>query len=130
MFALIITVISIALVVALALATTYYGGTAFKHGTDSAKAAEVINEAQQLNAASQLYITDKGTSAPDLATLVSTSYLKAAPAGEWVAGTGVVMRTDLTEAACVQVNKTLGSTATTVPHCGPSLTGEYCCDNS
>jgi hypothetical protein len=86
MFALIISIIAIALVVALAGATLYYGGDAFSKGSARSTAAALVNQGQQISGAWTLYKADHGGSAPvatDLATvrtaLVGGQYLAALP---------------------------------------------------
>ena len=80
MFALIITIISIALVAALALATIYYGGTAFNRNSTEIKAAEIMLQQQQIRAALTLYKVDHEGNAPqNLQTLISSNYLRQVP---------------------------------------------------
>jgi hypothetical protein len=80
MFQLIVAVISIALVAALALASIFYGGAAFTRSQLKAQVTTMINQAQQISGAATLYKTDKGgVLAPDVAALVSDSYLAEEP---------------------------------------------------
>jgi type II secretory pathway pseudopilin PulG len=81
MFSLIVTIISIALVAALAVASIYYGGAAFTQGSAKANASALVAEAQQIAGANDLYANDNaGAFSADVPTLVSGSYLSAAPA--------------------------------------------------
>ena len=85
MFALIITIISIALVAALALATIYYGGTAFNRNSTEIKAAEIMLQQQQIRAALTLYKADHEGKAPqNLQTLISSNYLRQIPSYSYV----------------------------------------------
>ncbi|MFK4132128.1 hypothetical protein ACI2KR_07495 [Pseudomonas luteola] len=85
MFALIISIIAIALVVALAGATLYYGGDAFSKGSARSTAAALVNQGQQISGAWTLYKADHGGSVPtgtsdaQLSALVSGQYLAAVP---------------------------------------------------
>ncbi|MHB1666108.1 hypothetical protein [Thiomonas sp.] len=79
MFALIITIISIALVAALAIASIYYGGTAFTSGSAQAQASTIVNQAQQISAGTTLYENDNGGSAPASITALTPTYLQAIP---------------------------------------------------
>jgi hypothetical protein len=86
MFALIISIIAIALVVALAGATLYYGGDAFSKGSARSTAAALVNQGQQIAGAWTLYKADHGGSEPvatDIAAvqtaLVAGEYLAALP---------------------------------------------------
>lgn len=108
MFALVITLISIALVTALALATIYYGGSAFRQGSDAAAAAQLINSGQQVNAAVTLASANSLTvSTPS--QLVPT-YLTTLPSGAGWAfmGGGVVRLGGMTTALCQAVNVKAG----------------------
>ena len=92
MFALIISIIAIALVVALAGATLYYGGDAFTQGNARSTAAALVNQGQQIAGAWTLFEADHGGASPAALTdLTDTnngnvSYLAAiptAPVGAW-----------------------------------------------
>ena len=92
MFALIISIIAIALVVALAGATLYYGGDAFTQGNARSTAAALVNQGQQIAGAWTLFEADHGGASPvALTDLTDTtggkaSYLAAiptAPVGSW-----------------------------------------------
>ena len=93
MFALIISIIAIALVVALAGATLYYGGDAFTQGTARSTAAALVNQGQQISAAYTLFESDNGGAAPAaIGDLVTGEYLAAVPTSPvngngWVFGT-------------------------------------------
>lgn len=78
MFALIIAVVSIALIVATVVATSYFGGDVITQGRNGAQAAQLINEAQQVSAALTIARSDGWTDANPLATLndlVAAKYL-------------------------------------------------------
>ena len=80
MFALIISIIAIALVVALAGATLYYGGDAFTKGSARSTGAALINQGQQIAGAWTLAKADNGGALPaDLAALSTAGYLAALP---------------------------------------------------
>ncbi len=78
MFALVITLISIALVAALALATLYFGGTNWTRGGAAAAAATATNQGEQIRAAMALYRLDHGRYPANLAELEGV-YLRVIP---------------------------------------------------
>lgn len=82
MFALVITVLSIALVAALALATVYYGGAAFGKGAARAQATKIALQGQQLLAAADLYYNDNHRWPATLTELVAGNYLKQVPVAD------------------------------------------------
>lgn len=79
MFALIIAIISIALIVATIAATMYHGGDTLTQGRNRADAAAVISGAQQVGGAAVMFLSLEGTSAANVAELVSSNYLSSAP---------------------------------------------------
>lgn len=97
MFALIISIIAIALVVALAGATLYYGGDAFTQGNARSTAAALVNQGQQISGAWTVYEADHGGASPaaldDLAPVGGElKYLAAIPTAPveatWTLGSG------------------------------------------
>lgn len=126
MFSLIISIISIALVAAIAVATIFFGGNAFKTGSAAAQAAETLNATQQINGAGQVFINDKGRGFNDFNELVSEGYLKGLPRGDWALVEGHAVRTDMSEASCLEANKKLG--INTVPQCSdPAYADQAVC---
>lgn len=131
MFALIITIVSIALVAALALATLYYGGTAINRGGERADAAKILQEGNQLSGALELYKADHGgfpvgTSEQIRDQLLASNYLKAYPASGWEFRNDYAVRTGLSETACQTLNNSMG--ITTIPSCtDPAFKGRTIC---
>jgi type II secretory pathway pseudopilin PulG len=128
MFSLIITIISIALVAALAVATIYYGGDVFKKNGTKAKAVKVVNAGQQINGAIEVYKAQKGTVPATLDDLVTANVLKSIPAGDWAMADDYVVATGIDELQCLEANRQLGRTSTTVPACDdPTIQGVTAC---
>lgn len=128
MFSLIVAVISIALVAVLAAATIYYGGDAFKKNGVKAKAVQVVNAGQQINGAIEVYKAQKGTVPASLDNLISENVLKSIPEGTWTMADDYVVATGIDEAQCLEANRQLGRTETTVPACDdPELAGVTAC---
>lgn len=133
MFSLIITVISIALVAVLILATIYYGGGFVKDGTARAQSAKYLQEGTQLVGAIELYKSEHsgalpvGTNEEIKAELVRANYLKQWPAQDWAYTEDFAIRADVTEAACLALNKTLK--IDNIPSCSdPTYTAtKVCC---
>lgn len=127
MFSLVITLISIALVAALALATIYYGSTAYAEARSRAEASQAVNEAAQIDAATTMFSTQKGQAPHSLQELVSQSYLKTLPSGQWQVVEGQAVKVlDIEEAQCLATNKQLG--VNTVPSCDdPAYTNQAVC---
>lgn len=78
MFALIITLVSIALVVALVAATVYYGGDSSNKAAIKASASTLINQASQINAAGTVAIS-AGSDWPADSPQFAQPYLAAMP---------------------------------------------------
>ena len=121
MFALIISIIAIALVVALAGATLYYGGDAFTRGSARSTAAALVNQGQQISGAWTLYKANNGGAIPagdssaQLTALVSGQFLSAVPTSP-VGGTWTV-------ASTTDTGRTVSTLSLTAP---ASLTAETC----
>jgi hypothetical protein len=126
MFALIISIIAIALVVALAGATLYYGGDAFTQGAARSSAAALVNQGQQIAGAWTLAEAENGGAAPaDLAALVSAGFLAAVPTSPvtdtWALSAGntaiEVTGPSLSKEICDQVNRMPGAGTAGVFQC-------------
>lgn len=122
MFALIITIISIALVAALAIASIYYGGTAFSQGTAQAQASTIVNQAQQIGAGVTLYENDNGGTAPTAVSDLVSTYLQALPtppssaSGAYaLSSNATAVTVDVTSAnVCLAVEQSVDPSATAV----------------
>ncbi len=122
MFALIITVISIALVAALAIASIYYGGTAFSQGTAQAQGSTIVNQAQQIGAGVTLYENDLGGTAPAAVSDLTPTYLQAIPtppssaSGAYALGSNATSVTvDVTSPnVCLAIDQSVDSAATAI----------------
>lgn len=122
MFALIITIISIALVAALAIASIYYGGTAFSQGTAQAQASTIINQAQQIGAGVTLYENDNGGTAPASVTILTPTYLQAQPTPPTSASAPYALGTNATTVTvdvlstnvCLAIEQTVDPSATAI----------------
>jgi hypothetical protein len=126
MFALIISIIAIALVVALAGATLYYGGDAFTQGAARSSAAALVNQGQQIAGAWTLAEAENGGAAPaDLNALVTAGFLAAVPTSPvtdtWALSAGntsiEVTGASLSKEICDQVNKMPGAGVAGVFQC-------------
>jgi len=134
MFSLIITIVCVVLVALLALATIYYGGDLAFGGQQRATTTKVLQEGNQVVGALELYKADTGsfptgTSEEIKQLLVNNNYLKQMPAGEWTFRNDYAVRTDLTESACLTLNRKMGINS--VPVCtDPAFEGRtVCCSN-
>lgn len=133
MFSLLITIIAIALVAALALATIYYSNVYAGTSIAKTQATRALQEGNQIVGAFALYRADfegalpTGTSDEIKAELVSKNYLTSIPSGEWVFRNDYAVRTDMDEAACLNVNKSIG--INTVPLCSDAAYAgkSFCC---
>ena len=128
MTALIITLISIALVVLLAGIGMFYGGSAFTDNNDKAVAARIVNEGQQIRGAVDVFRVEQGSTPDSLEQLVDRSYLKAKPASSWAPQSDYVVVSGLTAAQCKEANRLVGVTG--VPSCTDSaIAGKtVCCE--
>jgi len=97
MFALIITIISIALVAALAIASIYYGGSAFTQGSAQAQASTIVNQAQQIGAGVTLFENDNGGSAPASVSALTPTYMQAVPTPPSSASGAYALATNATQ---------------------------------
>lgn len=128
MFSLIVTIISIALVAALAVATIYYGGIAFQNNGTRAAAVKVVNAGQQINGAVEMYKAQRGQVPATLDDLVTSNLLQSIPAGTWTMQNDYIVATGVTELQCLEANRQLGRTDSTVPACSdPLLVGITAC---
>jgi hypothetical protein len=131
MFALIVTIISIALVGLIALATLYYGGDSINQGAEQAAISRYLSEGVQVQGALELYRVDNGvlptgTKEQIQQQLLDGHYLKSWPAGEWTLVNDYAVRTDLSLSACEAINKKMN--VSVVPTCGdPAFTGRNLC---
>jgi hypothetical protein len=98
MFALIISIIAIALVVALAGATLYYGGDAFSKGSARSTAAALVNQGQQIAGAWTLYKADHGGTAPTVTDAASLQTALASATNNYLAAIPTSPISGLTEA--------------------------------
>lgn len=107
MFALILTILSIALVAMIAFATINYGGEAMQKNQTKVAVTTILNEGQQLQAAFSLYRAEKSKNAVSIAELTSNNYLKSVPAN-WDVAEGYAFRTTDEENVCLESNKKRG----------------------
>jgi hypothetical protein len=122
MFALIITIISIALVAALAIASVYYGGNAFTQGSAQAQASTIINQAQQIGAGVTLFENNNGGSAPASVSALTPTYLQAVPTPPESAYGSYTLATNATQVTvgvsstnvCLSILQSADPSATTI----------------
>lgn len=134
MFALIITIISIALVAALAIASIYYGGSAFSQGTAQAQGSTIVNQAQQVGAAVTLYENDNGGSAPSAVSDLTPTYLEAVPtppssaSGAYALGSNATSVTvDVTSAnVCLSIDQSVAPSTSAIPSAANSADQYQC----
>ncbi len=137
MFALIITIISIALVAALAIASIYYGGTTFSQGIAQAQGSTIVNQAQQIGAAVTLFENDNGGSAPSSISSLTPTYLEVVPtppssaSGVYALGTGAsTVTVDVTSAnVCLAIEQSVDPSATAISS-GETAGQQYQCYGS
>ncbi len=131
MFSLIVTIIAVALVAVLALATLYYGAQYVQDGQARAAITKIVQEGNQVVGALELYKADNGgfpigTSDEIKAQLMAKNYLQQMPTGAWEFRNDFAVRTDLSEASCLIINKKIG--VNSVPSCSdPAYTGQTVC---
>ncbi len=137
MFALIITIISIALVAALAIASIYYGGSAFTQGSAQAQASTIVNQAQQVSAGVTLYENDNGGSAPATVSALTPTYLQAIPTPPSSASGAYTLGTNATSVSvsvtstnvCLSIDQSIAPTTSAVPSAALAGT-QYSCYGS
>ncbi|WP_087863554.1 hypothetical protein [Comamonas thiooxydans] len=115
MFALIITIVAIALVVALVAATMYHGGDTLTQGRATADASAFVAGAQQVSGAAVMYQSLEGSPAADAGALVTSGYLASVPAVKGVAlvlnaAGKLVTATVASDDVCKAINKAAGAT--------------------
>lgn len=141
MFALIVTIIAIALVAALALASIYYGGTAFNRSKDEVIITSAINVGNQVKGAFELYRTDHdntlpvGTEEEIKQQMLDKNYVSSWPQSEKSNGSEVqwgleehyATISNISAAQCLAINKKLGLDL--VPACTETqyIGRNYCC---
>lgn len=116
MFALITTLIAVALVAALSMVTIYYGGKSVSSAGPKAVATQLTNEAEQMRIAIQMYVVDHGKLPTNLDELVDQKYLQSVP-DSW-RGTSQYFTAEpyeLEKDACLQFNTSRG--VPFVPEC-------------
>lgn len=123
MFALIVTLISVALVALLALVSVYYIGPAVNEGHDRATISRYLSEGTQIQGALELYRADTGslptgTNDQIKQTLLDNHYLKSWPEGTWELRNDFAVRTDLSAATCLEINKKMN--VNVIPSCTDS----------
>lgn len=79
MFALIIAIVSIALVVATVVATLYFGGSSVNEGQATAHAARIINQGQQVLGAADIFHAQTGRWPASVQELVEQGFLSSVP---------------------------------------------------
>lgn len=114
MFALIIAIISIALIVATIAATMYHGGDTLTQGRNRAEAAGIISGAQQIAGAQVMRMSLADGQAANVAQLVTENYLSSAPDIGTVSfdQANRVLNTVIASAdVCAAINQAAGITA-------------------
>lgn len=115
MFALIIAIVSIALIVATIAATMYHGGDTLTQGRNRADAAGIISGAQQIGGAAVMHLSLVGSAAGTVQDLVDTNYLSSAPASAEFSLAASPAREVLATVAeaqvCAAINAAAGITA-------------------
>lgn len=114
MFALIITIVAIALVVALVAATMYHGGDTLTQGRSTADASAFIAGAQQVSGAAVMYQSLETAPAADVAALVTAGYLASEPSVKGAAlvldaADKLVTATVASDEVCQAINKAAGA---------------------
>jgi hypothetical protein len=126
MFALIITLVSIALVAVLAIATIWYGGGTFTKGGAKAKAARVMNDGAQITGAIEAYKAQTGEVPTSIDALITAKFLAVVPKGDWSMGNDYIVAANLEEQQCIETNTNLGITG--IPACdAPEVQGVTAC---
>lgn len=133
MFALILTIVAIALVALLAYATLFYGIDISSKGVSRAALAKFLNEGNQLAGAFELYRADHGGVLPEgtaeeiKTTLLNDKYLAEWPDARWSLAPESAVRSDITPEYCTALNKSLG--IETIPTCDDPqyLSRRVCC---
>lgn len=135
MFALIISIISIALVALLAVATIYYGGDVATNASDAARKDRIAAQGAQIHGAALLYYNDKQALPASVEVLASEGYLNSVPfipVGEssWLIKNGFAYKAEtvMDREACLNYNKQFSISY--VPYCtDTSVAGQLalCC---
>lgn len=129
MFALIITLVSIALVVVLVAATVFYGGDIFKSGGTKAGADQILNGGSQISAAVEAYKAETSILPTTIDQLVSTNYMASPPIGTWSMADDYIITTGVVQSQCLETNRLVGITG--IPLCTDvTIKGvTACCSN-
>lgn len=135
MFALIVTIVSIALVAALALATVYYGGDIASNAAETARKDRIAAQGLQIHGAAVMYYNDKLKMPDSVAVLAEEGYLNnipPIPVGEsgWLIKNGFAYKADtvMSKDSCLTYNQQFGINY--VPYCTDSSVGgqlTLCC---
>lgn len=120
MFALIITIIGIALAAAITAAFIYFGGDYSEESNRAIDHATVINVGGQIAGAMEIHKAEtgdfpEGTSDEIRKALISKHYLTSVPEVDWKFENDFVVRENLTETTCLEINKKIGINS--VPAC-------------
>ena len=130
MFSLIVVLITIVLVALIALACMYFGGTAFQDGGTSAAVTKLLNEGAQVSGAALVYHAQTGDYAPNVAALIASKHLTAAPQAGWQAFQDTAVVTGIAQDQCLALNAKQHISG--IPLCtDPAIVGQaVCCEQA
>lgn len=116
-----------------ALAVVYYAAPLSSHADLKAQAAGALNQGQQVRGAAVLYYNQRGVSPSSVSDLVNAGYLTNMTPGWTLASVSgsadlYAENTSLSANVCLEADKLLGYTGTSVPSCSSvSAAQTICC---
>lgn len=135
MFALIITIFGIALMAAATAAFLYFGGDYAKDSRVAIDHTTVVNVGGQIAGALEIYKAEsgdfpQGTSDEIRQALIDKNYLTNVPVADWQFEKDFVVRENITEETCREINKKIGIDS--IPACTDEAytTRTLCCSTA